>query len=236
MAQRGFKSQRSREPLLPLGSAKWLLSVDTGAEGGEFVINERLIHPRRPIFWQWNRRRIGKVGPVQTRPGPLAGVCRQPGTDRIAEHIAQDCEEMAVLLNGEAFETPLPHMPMTAVVPMIAADMTGHPPLHEGAERGFRQRLHDEMKMIRHQTEAQECDGILGFRRGEQVEEGGVVALLVEDRSATVPAIQDMVGVPDHLTTRNPRHGVNRVGEIGGSGNRKVGLRGSQWVRFCTPS
>ncbi len=63
---------------------------------------------------------------------------------------------------------------------------------------------------------------MLGFRRGEQVEEGGVVTLLVEDRSTAVPAIQDMVGVPGDLTTRNPRHGENRVGEIGGSGNRKV--------------
>ena len=129
---------------------------------------------------------------------------------------------MAVLLNGKTFEAALPHMPMTAVMPMVAADMTGHPPLHEGAERGVRHRLHDEMNMIRHQTEAQEFDGMFGFRRGEQVEEGGVVALLVEDRSAAVPAIQDMVGVPGNLTARNPRHGVHRVGEIGGSGNRKV--------------
>ena len=186
------------------------------------MIKERLINPRRPILWQRNRRRIGEVGPVQTRPGPLAGVFNQPGTDRIAEHIAQDREEMAVLLNGEAFETPLPHMPMTAVVPMIAENMTGHPPLHEATQRRFRGRLHDEMKMIRHQTDAKEFDGMLGFCRGEQVEEGGVVALLEEDRRAAIPAIQDMVGVPGHLTARNPRHGVNRVGEIGGSGKRKV--------------
>ena len=43
-----------------------------------------------------------------------------------------------------------------------------------------------------------------------------------EDRRATVPAIQDVVGVSGHLTARNPRHGVHRVGEIGGSDNRKV--------------
>ena len=193
------------------------------------MIKERLINPRRPILWQRNRRRIGEVGPVQTRPGPLAGVCNQPGTDRIAEHIAEDCEEMAVLLNGKAFEAPLPHMPMTAVVPMIAVDMTGHPPLHEGTERGFRHRLHDEMKMIRHQTEAKECDGMFGFRRGEQVEARDVVALFVKDRCAAVPAIQDMVGVFGDLTARNPRHGVNRVGEIGGSGKRKVACLGSRF-------
>ena len=110
---------------------------------------------------------------------------------------------------------------MTAVVPMIAADMTGHPPLHEGTERSFRHRLHDEMNMIWHQTEAKECDGMLGFRRGEQVEEGGVVTFLVEDRRAAVPAIQDMVGVFGDLTRRNLRHGVNRVGEIGAQATEK---------------
>ena len=57
----------------------------------------------------------------------------QPGTDGIAQHIMQDSQEMAVLLNGKNFEAPLPHMPMTPVVPMVAADMTGHPALHKAA-------------------------------------------------------------------------------------------------------
>lgn len=118
---------------------------------------------------------------------------------------------MVVLLNGKALESPLPHMAMTAIVSMIAADMTGHPPLHEGAKGGVRDRLNDEMKMIRHQTESKEFDGMLGFCRGEQVEEGGVVARLMEDCRAAVPAIQDMIGVPGYLTTRNPRHRIPSV-------------------------
>ena len=51
---------------------------------------------------------------------------------------------------------------------------------------GSRDWLHDEMKMIRHQTESQEVDGMRGLRRGKQVEEGCVVALLVEDGCAAV--------------------------------------------------
>ena len=47
------------------------------------------------------------------------------------------------------------------------------------------------------------------------------VALLVEDLSAAVPAIQDMVGVFGDLTRRNLRHGVNRVGEIGAQATEK---------------
>jgi hypothetical protein len=101
----------------------------------------------------------------------------QPRADRIAEHIAEDREEMAVLLNRKTFEAALPHMPVTVVVPMVAADMAGHPPLHEWAEGGLGGWLHDEVKMIRHQADAEELDGVCGCRRGEQVKECGVVAL-----------------------------------------------------------
>ena len=110
---------------------------------------------------------------------------------------------MAVLLNGKNFEAPLPHMPMTPVVPMVAADMTGHPPLHEAAQCSGGGRLHHQVKMIWHQTEAKHVDWVLGFRRGEQIEEGGVVGLLVKDHGTTVPTIEHMVGVSGDLTARN---------------------------------
>ena len=114
---------------------------------------------------------------------------------------------MAVLLNGKTFEAPLPHMPMTPVVPMVAADMTGHPPLHEATQCSGCGRLHNQMKMIRHQTEAKHVDGMLGFRRGEQVEEGGVVAIFMKDHGSAVPTIEHMVGMAGDLTARNAWHG-----------------------------
>lgn len=121
---------------------------------------------------------------------------------------------MAVLLNGKAFEPSLPHMSMTAVMPMVAADMTGHPPLHEGTQRSLCGRLHDQMKMIGHEAEAKEFDRVFGFGRSEQVEEGGVVALFVKHCRAAIATIQDMVGVTSDLTTRNPRHESHSIGEI----------------------
>ena len=114
---------------------------------------------------------------------------------------------MVVLLNGKTFETPLPHMPMTLVVLMVAADMTGHPPLHEAAQCSGGGRLHNQVKMIRHETEAKHFDRVLGFCRGEQVEEGGVVALLVKDRGSAVPTIEHVVGMASDLTARNAGHG-----------------------------
>lgn len=129
---------------------------------------------------------------------------------------------MAVLLNRKTFEPALPHMPVTVVVPMVAADVGGHPPLHERAEGSVGGRLHDQVEMIGHEADAEEFDGVFGFCRGEQVEKCGVVAVLVEDRGATVATIQHMVDVSGHLSARNPRHTKRTVREMGAGTQEKV--------------
>jgi hypothetical protein len=145
------------------------------------------------------------MGKPQTGPGPLPRMLNQLGPDRIAQQIAEDREEMAVLLNRKTFEPSLPHMPMTVVMAMIATHMTGHPPLHEGAERGVAGQLEHEMEMIGHQTDREQCDRMFGFGCGEQVEEGRVVAGLVENRRTPVPPIQHMVDMTRDVPTWNPR-------------------------------
>ena len=69
--------------------------------------------------------------------------------------------------------------------------------------------------MIGHEAEAEDFDRVFRFRRGEQVDKRGVVAVLVEDRSATVPAIEHMVGVSGYLSMWNTRHGSSTVRETG---------------------
>ena len=61
--------------------------------------------------------------------------------------------------------------------------------------------------MIWHQTEAKYVDWMPGFRRGEQIEEGGVVGLLVKDHGTAIPTIEHVVGVPGDLTAKNTWHG-----------------------------
>jgi len=128
------------------------------------MVKERLIDPLGPFHGQCDRERVGEVGEVQTRPWPLSGLFDHPGADRIAEDIAKDSEEMIVLLNGKAFESTLPHMSVSAVVPMIAAHMTGHPPLHKGTQSSVDDGLQHQVKIIRHQTEPKDLDGMPGFR------------------------------------------------------------------------
>jgi hypothetical protein len=56
-------------------------------------------------------------------------------------------------------------MPMVA--PDVVPDVAGHPPLHEGTQCRIGGWLHDKMKVIRHETDAEELDGVFGFCRGE---------------------------------------------------------------------
>lgn len=186
------------------------------------MVEERLIDPREPVGGDCERRGGTQMREAQAGPRPVHGVLDQTGAHRIAEYVAEDREEMAVLLNRKTLEATLPHMSMAAVMAMVAADVTGHPPLHERAEGGLGGRLHDQVEMVGHEADAEELDGVLGFRRGEQVETGGVVALLVEDRRAAVPTIEHMVGVPGYLSARNPRHSRSTVREIGAEAQEKV--------------
>ena len=121
---------------------------------------------------------------------------------------------MAVLLNRKTFEATLPHMSMAPVMAMVTADVARHPPLHERAEGLVGGWLHDQMKMIGHEAEAKDSDRVRRFRGGEQVEEGGVVAVLVEDCRAPVPAIEHMVGMARHLSAWNPRHRSARYAKL----------------------
>lgn len=87
---------------------------------------------------------------LEAGPGPVHGLCGESRTNGVPEDIAEDGEEMAVSLNGKTLEAALPDMAMAAVMGVVAADMTGHPPLHEGAECVDSSGRYDEMKMIRH--------------------------------------------------------------------------------------
>lgn len=114
---------------------------------------------------------------------------------------------MVILLNGKTFEATLPDMTTTSVMAMVTTNMTGHPPLHEGTEGSLGGGLDDEMKMIGHQTEAEDAYGKFSLRHLQQVEERRVVGVFVKDDCAAVATVQDVVGMARQLSARNPRHG-----------------------------
>lgn len=149
---------------------------------------------------------------MQARSAPVLRMLHEARAHGITQDITEDREEMRVLLNRKTFEPALPHRPMAPVMPMVASDVAGHPPLYKRTEGGCGGRLYDQMKMIGHQAEAENLDGMSSFRRAEQIENGRIVAVLVKDRGAAVATVQDMIGVPGDLTTRSTRHEGKTLG------------------------
>ena len=94
----------------------------------------------------------------------------------------------------------------TVVRTVVAVDETRYPPLHERTESYVGGRFHDNVEMIGNEAEAENFEREFHFWGGEQVEKCGLVALLMEDRSAPVSLIEHVVGIAGHLSSRNPKH------------------------------
>lgn len=77
------------------------------------------------------RKGVTHLWESQTRPRPIDCMLDQSRANRIAEHIAERREEMAVLLNRKTLESALPDVTMTPVMLVVPPDMARHPPLHE---------------------------------------------------------------------------------------------------------
>lgn len=113
---------------------------------------------------------------------------------------------MVILLNGKTLKAALPDVAMATIVPMVAAHVTGEPPLHERTE-GVRGRgLKHEVEMVGHEAEGEDPDRIAGFGVSEQGEEGAIVPVFVKDSRAPVAAVEHMVDVAANLATRNTRY------------------------------
>ena len=130
------------------------------------MIKERLIDPLKPVARCLGRNRIAEMREPQARPRPIHGMLNESRSDGIAKNIPDRRQEMAVLLNWKTFEPALPYMPVTPIVLVIPTHVTGHPPLHEGAEGRFGGWLHDHMKMIWHEAGAEDLHRKLGFGSG----------------------------------------------------------------------
>lgn len=174
------------------------------------MIEERLVNPLQPVARRLDRNRITEVRIAETRPRPTDGMLDESCSNRIAKHIPNRREEMAVLLNRKTLVPALPYMPSSPIVLVIPPHMTRHPPLHEGTQRRFSCWLHDEVKVIRHEADAKDFHRKLLLGSSEEIEEGRVVPVFAEDRRPTIPSIENMIGVPTDLSAWNPRHGRAR--------------------------
>lgn len=61
-----------------------------------------------------------------------------------------------------------------------------------------------------------------GFGGAEQIEEGGIVGVLVKDGGATAASVQHVIGMASYLSAWNPRHGSSTVRQTGAETQDKV--------------
>lgn len=171
------------------------------------MVTQRVLDPGQPISGEWDKKGSDHGGMLQTRPRPLGRRLHELRPNGVARDIAQHGEQVGILLNGKTFEAAWPDRAMTSVMPMLAAHVARHPPLHERTECTLRGGLHDKMNMVRYETEAPDADRILGDGHLQQSQKRSVVAILMKDDGSTVPTIQDMIGRASDLAARNARHG-----------------------------
>src|SRR5690349_5682265 len=100
---------------------------------------------------------------------------------------------MVVFLNREGFEAALPDVSAAAVVPMVAADVRRHQPLHPASEVAVLIGPEHQVKVVGHQAVAQDPHPQTLARRLEETDEGVVICRLMKHLSPAVPAIQDVI-------------------------------------------
>ena len=65
LAQRGLQAQRGGDGGLPVYCPEGLLPIHTGAQGGEFMIDERLIDPREPVGRELDGSEVAQMRETQ---------------------------------------------------------------------------------------------------------------------------------------------------------------------------
>ena len=100
---------------------------------------------------------------------------------------------MLVVLHRERFEPTLPDVAGCFVSAAVSLHVRVQQSMHPNTEVAVLARPEDEMKVIRHEAEREYPHGDRGAGDLEAAEELTIIARLVKDSLARVPAIEDVV-------------------------------------------
>src|SRR5262249_16113752 len=134
----------------------------------------------------------------------------------------------------EGLEAALPDVAAGVVVLVVAANVGGQQPLHPGAEVAVVVGPEGEMEVVGHQAIAQEAQRQPFAGLAEELDEGPLIAVLVEDGGAAVAPVEDVVAQaaargPDR--TRHGRRLPHRPGGGTGGGGAREGESRRSLVR-----
>jgi hypothetical protein len=96
---------------------------------------------------------------------------------------------MIVVLDDERLESPLPNVPAGTVMAVIASGVGHEQPLHPSAQVAVGLRTYHQVKMVRHQTVPEHIHGKPSAGVDDGLDEGVVVAGLMEYGLAAVAAL-----------------------------------------------
>lgn len=102
---------------------------------------------------------------------------------------------MIVFLDGKGSEAALVDMAAAVVVLVVTADMSGEQPHHVFTQIAVAAWPEDEVEMVGHQAIGEQAHGDAFASLTQQFDEGGVIAVFVEDGTAAIAPIEDMVTV-----------------------------------------
>ncbi len=151
-------------------------------------------------------------------PQPGAGGRAEARVQGVGLDVAQEREQVKIILDGEALVAALVEVARgRVVVGMVAADVGGGEPAHKGGEVVAARWAKDQMPVVGHQAQAQHVEGDAFFGLLEEVEKGIVVRRLMEDAHPAIAAVEHVI---DHAGFDGAR----------GAGHR---LRIAEWTASC---
>lgn len=124
----------------------------------------------------------------------------------VAFDVANGGDQVAVLLDGESLEAPLPDVAAAAVVAVIPPDMRGHQPLHPAAQVAVVVRPEHQVEMVGHQAQCEDAHGQALAGGLKQAKEGVVVVGLLEDGGAAIAPIEHVVDDPADTRASGSSH------------------------------
>jgi hypothetical protein len=91
----------------------------------------------------------------EATPAVIAGGFDHPGAEGVRFDVAQDRQEMVVVLDDGALEPALPDVATAAVAAMVALGVRDEEALHQSADRGL-ERADQEVDVVGHEAVAVE--------------------------------------------------------------------------------
>ena len=103
---------------------------------------------------------------------------------------------MLIGLDGKRLKSPLPDVPAAFVVPMIAANVRRHEPLHSATEISIFMRPQQQVEMVCHQTISSQPHRHFFVSLPHQTHKRREVVILMKNGMATIAPVEDMVIKP----------------------------------------